>query len=81
MSHRCHWPHCPREVPPKKWGCRSHWFALPKHLRDEIWRTYRPGQEISKTPSKEHLEAARAVQEWINAAMEDAVLSPLPPVL
>jgi len=67
MSHTCHWPKCPREVPPKMWGCRDHWFALPKHLRDEIWRTYRPGQENDKQPSPEYLAAAHMVQDWIAA--------------
>ena len=47
------------------WGCREHWFKLPKRLRDEIWRTYVPGQEITKTPSVEYIMAAQAVQEWI----------------
>lgn len=65
IRHNCHWPGCQRHVPPKLWGCREHWFKLPKDLRDEIWRTYRPGQEISKTPSREYIAAARAVREWI----------------
>ena len=65
MGHKCHWPNCERDVPPSMWGCKQHWFALPKYLRDRIWATYRPGQEITKTPSREYLEAARAVQVWI----------------
>lgn len=65
MSHRCHWPDCQKEVPPAMWGCRSHWFALPKVLRDRIWANYKPGQEITKTPSLAYIEAARAVQDWI----------------
>jgi len=65
MSHTCHWPGCRREVPPAMWGCKVHWFKLPKHLRNEIWRTYVPGQEITKTPSTEYLAAADAVQVWI----------------
>lgn len=65
MKHTCHWPDCPREVPPAMWGCRQHWFALPKALRDRIWDTYRPGQEITKTPSAAYIEAAQAVQAWI----------------
>ena len=65
MSHTCHWPGCTKEVPPALWGCRMHWFALPKHLRDEIWRTYRPGQEITKTPTAEYIESAKVVQRWI----------------
>lgn len=65
MRHSCHWPGCPRFVPPAKWGCTKHWFALPKGLRDELFKHYVPGQEITKTPSSEYLEAAREVQRWI----------------
>ena len=64
-KHTCHWPGCTKEVLPAVWGCTAHWYALPKYLRDKIWRTYRPGQEISKTPSAEYLAAAKEVQEWI----------------
>lgn len=64
-SHTCHWPGCDRQVPPAMWGCRPHWYALPKNLRDRIWASYEVGQEQSMTPSKEYLAAARAVQEWI----------------
>jgi hypothetical protein len=39
MSHTCHWPDCRKEVPPAMWGCKQHWFALPKPLRDRIWAT------------------------------------------
>jgi len=67
MSHTCHWPGCGRSVPPQLWGCKTCWFKLPKHLRDRIWRTYVPGQEIAKTPSREYIEAAREVQAWIAA--------------
>lgn len=65
MSHTCHWPGCGKAVPPSMWGCKAHWFKLPKALRDRIWATYRPGQEISKTPSDSYIEAAKAVQKWI----------------
>jgi hypothetical protein len=47
------------------WGCRSHWYALPRELRDKIWTAYRPGQEIDKRPSPEYIAIAREVQEWI----------------
>lgn len=63
--HECHWPGCGQQVPPAMWGCRPHWYALPKALRDRIWRTYRPGQELSLTPSPAYIEAAKAVQQWI----------------
>lgn len=66
-AHRCHWPGCERQVPPAMWGCKTHWFMLPKHLRDKIWRTYRPGQEKTMTPSPAYVEAAQQVQAWIAA--------------
>ena len=64
-EHVCHWPGCGKQVPPAMWGCKEHWFKLPKSLRDRIWETYKPGQEINLSPSSAYLEAARAVQEWI----------------
>lgn len=70
-DHECHWPGCPRQVPPAMWGCREHWFALPKRLRDAIWRAYRPGQEADRRPSVAYLEAAREVQTWIAAKHPD----------
>jgi len=65
MRHFCHWPNCRTEVPPKLWGCKTHWFRLPAALRWSIWGAYRPGQEITKTPSREYLIAAKKVQDWI----------------
>lgn len=64
-NHRCHWPGCNELVPPAMWGCKRHWFMLPYVLRSKIWCAYRPGQEVSKTPSREYIAAAREVQEWI----------------
>ncbi len=64
-KHECHWPGCMRQVPPAKWGCTEHWFRLPKRLRDRIWAAYRPGQETNLTPSREYIDVAREVQEWI----------------
>lgn len=64
-NHTCHWPGCVRQVPPAMWGCKPHWFALPKHLRDRIWETYEPGQEVDLSPSSEYLDVADEVQRWI----------------
>lgn len=63
------------------WGCSRHWFALPKGIRDRIWRAYRPGQEDTKTPSETYVEAARAAQEWIaeHAQNWPAPKAPPPP--
>lgn len=63
--HTCHWPGCNTQVPPAMWGCKRHWFMLPKHIRDEIWRTYRPGQEKDMDPSDDYMKAAQAAQDWI----------------
>lgn len=64
-KHACHWPGCPQQVPPAMWGCRPHWFTIPKVLRTRIWRTYKPGQEITMKPSQDYLAAAAAIQDWI----------------
>lgn len=65
MTHHCHWPGCSKEVPPRMWGCSTHWFKLPKQLRDKVWAAYVPGQEINKTPSESYIAVAKEVQEWI----------------
>lgn len=58
--HHCHATGCKANVPPSMWGCRKHWFMVPKAIRDRVWATYRPGQENDKRPSVEYLTAARA---------------------
>ena len=40
---------------------------LPEDLRRRVWNTYKVGQERSKTPSREYLEVAREIQDWIAA--------------
>jgi hypothetical protein len=61
--HTCHATGCKIAVPPRMFMCRSHWFALPKHMRDAVWAVYVPGQEQRKDPSPEYLEVAH---EWIS---------------
>lgn len=74
-EHHCHWPGCNKQVKPAMWGCYYHWMRLPKHFRDRIWQAYRVGQELDRSPSREYLEVAREVQEWImkNPEMNDVV--------
>ena len=69
-GHLCHWPTCDVPVDPKFWGCKKHWFKLPEHLRKRIWATYKPGQEITKTPSNGYLLAAQQVQVWIKSQLQ-----------
>lgn len=76
MIHFCHWPGCERAVPPAMWGCRQHWFTLPKTLRDRVWREYRPGQEVDKRPSETYLQVAKDVQAWIAERNRTAVNEP-----
>lgn len=65
--HCCHWPGCQRQVPPAIWGCNKHWFALPKDIRNAIWKAFRPGQEVDMRPSAAYIAAAKAAQDWIAA--------------
>lgn len=66
-SHACHWPACTQQVPPAMWGCRDHWFRLPKQLRNRIWAHYMPGQEVRMDPTDEYLAVAAEAQVWIAA--------------
>lgn len=68
--HVCHWPGCEVQVPPAMWGCKTHWFKLPKRLRDRIWHTYEAGQEERLDPSPEYLEAAKLAQRWIDSYLK-----------
>jgi hypothetical protein len=64
MKHHCHWPGCTIETPASLHMCKSHWYTLPKHLRDLIWRYYVPGQEIRKDPTPEYMEAFKLTHEF-----------------
>lgn len=63
-EHTCHYPSCTRQVPPAKMCCAPHWKLLPRELQQRIWLTFRPGQEVTFTPSREYLAAARAAEEF-----------------
>ena len=66
-NHTCHWPGCDNQVPPAMWGCKPHWFALPRTLRAKVWRAYVPGQERRMDPSDQYRSVAHEVQDWIKA--------------
>lgn len=65
LPHVCHWPGCGKLVPPSMWGCKPHWFRLPKRIRYDIWNAYVRGQEVRRDPSRDYIVAARAAQIWI----------------
>lgn len=78
MPRTCSWPGCERLVPASLWGCKSHWFRLPKAIRDRIWATYVPGQELgSPPPSAEYQEAFRLAHNF--ALRADAEVPGLDP--
>lgn len=66
-THTCHALNCDRNVPPRMHMCKTHWWMVPKRMRDNLWANYRRGQERSMTPSAAYLRAAadcvRAVAE------------------
>jgi hypothetical protein len=63
--HTCHRTRCDVTVPPRMFMCRDDWRLLTPGLRREIWRTYVPGQETTKTPTAEYLAAARAAIAYL----------------
>ena len=40
----CPIPRCGRQIDPSRLMCRSHWYMVPKRLRDQVWATWRSGQ-------------------------------------
>lgn len=62
MTHTCHAIGCDVPIPPALFMCKPHWFAVPTELRRQIQSHYRPGQEISKDPSPQHIEVATAAK-------------------
>lgn len=65
MDHTCHAKGCKVEVPPKMLMCRRHWRMVPRAMQAEVWAVYVPGQEISKTPTREYLKVARKVIDHV----------------
>lgn len=64
-AHTCHAEGCERVVPRRMFMCKTHWFALPKLMRDRIWATYTPGQERRMDPSPEYLDAAMEAVNYL----------------
>ena len=63
-KHACHWPGCNAQIKPAFWGCFKHWSLIPYPLKQAIWDTYNPGQEISKSPTPAYLKAANDVEQF-----------------
>jgi hypothetical protein len=52
----CAVPHCDNQIDPSRLMCRTHWYMVPKNLRDRVWATWRSGQGAF---SGEHRDAVR----------------------
>lgn len=79
-THTCHALGCEKIVQPKLLMCARHWRMVPTRLQLAVWTYYKPGQEVSKTPSREYLTATANA---INAVAEKegrAERMPLPEV-
>jgi hypothetical protein len=49
--------------------CRSHWFMVPKPLRDDVWHAYAGGSGIG---SQKHMLAIGAAIDAVNAKLGEA---------
>jgi hypothetical protein len=50
----CAVPGCGDQIDLTRLMCRRDWYQVPKRLRDQVWRTWRSGQNAS---SREHQQA------------------------
>jgi hypothetical protein len=71
-NRQCRVQGCAKTHPRHMYCCRSHWYALPKHYRDAIWRTYRsPG-----VFSKEYMQAAENAEAYLEDRNAEPVADP-----
>jgi protein gp37 len=78
IVHTCHARGCTVEVPPRLLMCARHWRLVPRPLQAAVWRHYRAGQENTKDPSRDYLQAAVAAIDAVaarEAAARDGQLS------
>lgn len=68
MPHRCHAEGCTTRVPANLLMCKPHWLKVPAAIRDEVWATYRRGQEVDKRPSDAYIVAHHKAINAVAAA-------------
>lgn len=44
MTHTCPGPGCKRRVPSHMLMCRTHWYQVPKPLRNRVYRAWDNGE-------------------------------------
>jgi hypothetical protein len=62
-SHHCPRNGCTRRVPPDQLMCREDWYAVPKPVRNAVWRAWRNGAGAG---SREHQAAIAAAVAAVN---------------
>jgi len=67
MSHYCHVPGCEVEIQPRYLMCLAHWRRVPFRLKQVVWKHYQYGQEATKSPTIEYLNAAKAAIQAVAA--------------
>lgn len=67
--HACPWPGCAQRVPRYLWGCRAHWYQLPRHLRDECLDAWRSGSMA------DHGAALDAIDQWLEPSSPKPTVS------
>lgn len=65
VSHSCHAKGCEAVIPPRLFMCSRHWHLLHYALRRQIYKHYTPGQEVTKTPTREYLDVALAAIDYV----------------
>jgi hypothetical protein len=60
-AHYCPVKQCRQQV--EGLVCRGHWHAIPKALRDRVWRTWRSGAGCT---APAHLAAVRAAIDSVS---------------
>jgi hypothetical protein len=64
MAHKCPVRGCTAVVSASLLACKTHWYALPRDMRDEVWAGYRARAEHG--PHR-HAAAVRAALDWWRA--------------
>jgi hypothetical protein len=78
VKHTCHAQGCEKEIPPRLLMCLKHWRMVPLTLQAEVWRWYRPGQEVDKGPGYLYLVAMKNAINAVARLEGQTLLSEVP---
>ena len=66
--HRCPVTRCTARVPADRLMCKPDWYAVPRALRDAVWRTWQNGQGAGTPAHTAAITAAVAAVDRKRAA-------------